>query len=367
MSVFKIYKGRRITAKHPQYKNAKWRMYKRVRGGKPIHKSLPDAVTVGDAERAERIEIEKVFNRRYGISDRVTTFEQFADNTYLKYVSQNNVNITAKKQYVEILKKEFKNRLLSDITPQDCRDCQYKLQRKKSDRGKLSSASVNRIMSTLSKLFSLACEEDILDRNPMQYVKSLKEPPPRKRLLTPEQKQKLFARIERDDFLNDIVNLAVNLPLRKGQLLAITAEAIDFDRRTLTATGSKGREPRLVAMNEKVYLILKRLAGIYKTGELLRINGKPVKSFRKRWARVLISAGINEKGAKRGFGFTFHDLRKEFASELIRRNVNPKTVQDLFAHSSAAITDIYMQADLALQFEAVGRLDETIQESEEIN
>lgn len=357
MAVFKRFKGKKITSKHPRYANAKWWCYKRVRGQKPIYKSLPDAVTKDDAEKAERAEIQKAFNRRYGIPDTTTTFSEFADKTYLKYVRQNNVNQTAKKQYVELLKNFFKQKPLSDITAQDCRDCQYRLKTNKSDRGKLSPSSVNRIMSTLSKLFTLACEEGILERNPMQYVRSLKEPPPRKMLLTPEQKIKLYAECEKDEFLRDIVNLALNLPLRKGQLLALTADAIDFERRLLKATTSKGRDERLVPMNKKVFVILKRLSAKYPSGALLRIDNKPVKDFRKRWRTALVNAGINKKEGKRGEGFSFHDLRKEFTTALLRKGIPLTDVQDLLAHSSPDITKIYAVSTMDNLHEAVDSLD----------
>lgn len=358
MSVFKLYKGKRITSKHPKYKDANWWMYRRVRGQKTIHKSLPDCQTKDDAERAERAEIQKSYNRRYGIPDNTTAFAKFADTTYSKYVRQNNVNIVAKTQYIDLLKSFFKTKLLSDITPQDCRDCQYWLKTRKSDRGKMSPSSVNRVMSTLSKLFTLACEEGILDRSPMQYVRPLKEPPPRKKLLTPEEKEKLLIECGKDEFLNDIVNLALNLPLRKGQLLAITAESIDFERKVLTAVKSKGRDERLIPLNAKAYAVLKRLADIYKTGALLRINGKPVKDFRKRWQTALVAAGINEKDSKRGEGFSFHDLRHEFATELVRNNVNPAVVQRLFGHSSMDITDRYIDADETTLSDAVNKLND---------
>jgi integrase len=362
MSVFKRYQGKRITSKHPKYKTANWWMYKRIRGQKTIHKSLPDCQNREDAEKAERKEIEKSFNKRYGIQDTTTTCAEFADSIYTKYVGQHNVNIPAKNQYIRILNHHFGKRLLSDISPQDCRDCQHTL-----SLGNLSPSSVNRIMSTLSKIFTLACEEGLLERNPMQFVRSLKEPAPRKRLLTDEQKAKLFVEIEKDEFLRNIVTLAVNLPLRKGQLLAITKESVDFERRTLLTISSKGREPRLVPLNERALSVLRELAEKTPKGILLRIDGQPIKDFRKRWRTALVAAGINEKDGSRGDNFHFHDLRVEFASSLIRRNVNPTVVQNLFAHSGLDITNIYIETDLEMMRLAVKSLDDSISESEGVN
>lgn len=370
MSVFKKYQGKKIDSRHPKYKEASWWMYKRIRGQKPIHKSLPDCLTREHAEQAERSEITRAFNRRYGIADNSTTFFDFSENTYKKYVAQNNVNIKAKEHYINLLQDFFgKKKILSDVSPQDCRDCQYALTVKKNEKGeKLSPSSVNRIMSTASKIFTLACEEGILDRNPMQFVRRLKEPPPRKKLLTEKQKVLFWSELAKDRFLWRIVTLAVNLPLRKGQILAITKNAIDFENNLLWVIKSKNQPPRAVPMNRTAKNVLMELCEIA-TGEhvftypedapiLEKYRGQPVKDFKRRWSSFLVRAKINEKDGTREDNFHFHDLRKEFASNLIKRNVNPKTIQHLFSHSDMSITDIYLEADLPLMLDAVKSLDD---------
>ena len=100
-------------------------------------------------------------------------------------------------------------------------------------------------MSTLSKIFTLACEEGILERNPMQYVKALPEPLPRRRLLSEKQKEALWTELEEDTLLYRLIVLAVNLPLRRGQPVAITEDVIDFEHEHVFVIGSTGRPPRL--------------------------------------------------------------------------------------------------------------------------
>ncbi|CAN5354037.1 hypothetical protein BH20ACI2_BH20ACI2_24780 [soil metagenome] len=115
-----------------------------------------------------------MFDKAYGVTDTTTTFDSFVESTYRKYVEQNNVNKVAKNQYIRLLIGHFKNQPLHTITPQDCRDFRAKIEmrsNKRSKKGGLSASSINRIMSTASKDISLACEEGVLDRNPMQYVR----------------------------------------------------------------------------------------------------------------------------------------------------------------------------------------------------
>lgn len=327
-------------------------MYKRLKG-KVIHKVIPEAQTKREAELAERQIIKAAFEHSYNIADTTTTLAAFVEKKYRPYVEQNNVNKGAKNLYVRLLLEHFKKQTIGSISPQDCRDCRAKLQTRQNKRKKeseLSPASINRIMSTLSKIFSLACEEGILERNPMQYVKALPEPPPRRRLLNEKQKEDLWTELEKDTLLYRLIVLAVNLPLRRGQLMAITEELIDFEHEQVLVIGSKGRPPRLVPINATAAIILRTMIED-------RQLPFPVKDFRKRWYTALRNAGINKKGGTREENYHFHDLRSYFASELIKRNTNPLIVQNLFAHSDMSITTIYAQADQRQMLEAVKRLD----------
>ena len=161
----------------------------------------------------------------------------------------------------------------------------------------------------------------------------------------------MWKELEKDTLLYRLIVLAVNLPLRRGQLMAITEDVIDFDHEQVLVISSKGRPPRLVPINATAVAVLHAMI----EDEQLPF---PVKDFRKRWYTVLRNAGINKRGGTREEDYHFHDPRSYFASELIRRNTNPLIVQNLFAHSDMSITTVYAQTDDKLLLEAVKRLDE---------
>lgn len=366
MGVYKKFNGKRLAnARDKNWSRGTWYVWKRIRG-RVIHKALPEAVTKDAADAAEREIVARAFSRRYGVIDD-TLFVDFATNVYLNYVRQKNVNIVAKEHYVDVLIEYLGKTPLMDISPQTLRDVQWKLQRRRLEpRGKdkkkrpeemLSKSSVNRIMSTASKIFTLACEEGKLEINPMRHVKMLNEPRPRNRLLSADEKERLWKALESDCLMSRLVTLAVNLPLRRGQLLALSASAVDFTNGVIYATGSKNRAPRTVPLNATATVILRAMIS---DGQL----PFPITDFRRRWNRITREAKINFAGGKRGENFTFHDLRKEFASELLRRNVNPELINQLFAHSTMQITQAYMHGQLDDLTTAVQTLDPTVQESE---
>lgn len=373
MSVFKLYQGKRIAPGHPKYKSARWWVYKRLGKGRVIHETIPEAITKADAEIAERELIRRVFARKYGVAGPEIRFADFADTTYRRYVKQKNTNVTAKETDIAYLIRFFgRRKLVTEVTAQDCRDFQDWLLRKPTyendsnrQHGKRSPSSVNRTMSTLKKILNLACEEGFLESNPMRFVAKLEEPPPRRRLLTKDQKGAFWNELAKDPFMFRIAVLGVNVPLRRGQILAITKESVDFENRTVLVVSSKGRASRPVPLNSAALRILTEMCNDVESGPLITFNGRKIDSFKTRWNKLLIRAKINKKGGTREENFHFHDLRTEFGSNLLKRNVNPEIINRLYAHSTMQITQGYIEMlGMGQMFDAVNSLDDDIQKSE---
>lgn len=360
MSVFKRFGGKRITSDDPNWAKGTWYMYKRLGGEKPIQKALPTAKTLAQAERAELVEIAKAFNKQYGEQQQIT-FHEFADTTYRDYINQKNVNKKAKLTDLDLFLKFFgKKKLLADIKVKDCRDLQYQIINTPTYRkGVRSASTVNRTMTSLSKILTLACEEEIITRNPMRHVANLDEPPPRQRLLTPEQKERFWKEVLKDRFMFRIVMLGLNMPVRRGQILALKKDDIDFESRKAWVISSKGRQRRPIPLNDAALAILTELSAETASGHLITYKGNPIRDFRTRWEKLLVRAGINKKKADnptREENFHFHDLRTELASTLLRNNVNPEIIRQLYAHSSMQITQNYIGNQEDILFDAMNTL-----------
>jgi integrase len=345
VAIHKKWKGKRITAKHRHWADGTWYVWKRLEG-KIIHRSLPLAQTKEEAEHAEREIIREAFDKRYGRGSR-ETFDSVVARIYRKYVEQHNVNLKVKDLYIRLLSGELGNRPVTEITPQDLRNVQAAFKKK------YSASTTNQLMSTASKIFNLAGEEGILDRNPMSFVKRLKEPPSRDRLLSKEEWERLWKELERDSLLAPLVVLATNLPLRRGQLLAITPDAIDLQSGTLMVISSKGRAARLIPLNATAMFTISAMLAESLLPFPLKETG-----LRKRWMKALKRAGIEN--------FRFHDLRRCMATELNRQNVPGETIRKLYGHSAMKITQVYISPEMDELQRAVRTLDNVVDEMENV-
>lgn len=85
-----------------------------------------------------------------------------------------------------------------------------------------------------------------------------------------------------------------------------------------------------------------------------RKRGKPLKKPRHWWERVLKEAGIED--------FRWHDLRHTFASRLVMKGVDIRTVAQLLGHRTLQMVMRYAHLSQSHELAAVERLCNTDQE-----
>jgi integrase len=358
VSVYKRFNGKKVLRGSPDYNKGTWYYRFKVRG-RLFHQSIPEAQTAEEAKRAESSIKQKLFNNKFDPTANRVLFSEFVDTVYLPYAEQKNKSIATKKIHARNLKDFFGKTYLRDIVPNGVRLYQsFRLKAKKKNGKPLSPASVNRELTTLSKIFTLALQDELVDRNPCSMVEKLKESKPRDRLLSKEEEKRFWNEVNKDKQLTQIVLLAINTGLRKGQILAIKVSDIDFEKGRLNVIASKGRDERQIPLNQKALDVLKE-ASKDKTDFIF--NGSKTKrrlgDFKKKWYKCLKEAKLSD--------FRFHDLRHIFASNLMRSNVHPVIVKDLLGHGEIKMSERYMNTDFDLLSEAVNRLQGSNREPSE--
>jgi integrase len=143
------------------------------------------------------------------------------------------------------------------------------------------------------------------------------------------------------DYLKPMVTLALNTGLRRGELLALKWIDVNLDNKqvTITSKSAKSKKARNIPLNDSTHMTMMQWSKQRQANTFIfcNSNGKPLTSVRKSWATVLGLAKIE--------GFRFHDMRHDFASQLVMKGVDLYVVKELLGHSSIQVTERYAHLD----------------------
>lgn len=145
------------------------------------------------------------------------------------------------------------------------------------------------------------------------------------------------------DYLTPLVLLTMNTGLRRGEVLSLTWKNVSLtDPKAITvkASFSKTNKTRRIPLNSEAVLVLKKWKA--QGGGLGLVFPNPATGARMRllktsWPNLLRDAGITD--------FRFHDLRHDFASQLVMKGVNLYRVKELLGHSTIQMTERYAHLD----------------------
>src|SRR2546425_1158883 len=213
----------------------------------------------------------------------------------------------------------------------------------------LSPASRNRELATLRHLLRLAHEWGYIEKVPK--IRLAKEPEGRLRFLSEDEAVRLLAACEKSQnpYLHTIVTIALYTGARRGEVLGLIWERVDFARGVLLLDKTKSGRRREVPMNEAVYKVLAALPGPKTEGPVFRkANGDGWGSIRTGFERACREARLGD--------FRFHDLRHTCASWLVMAGRSLKEVQELLGHRTFAMTLRYAHLSPDRLREAVNAL-----------
>lgn len=222
---------------------------------------------------------------------------------------------------------------------------EWDIEKFKSMRAKqVKPATVNHDLKCLKHMFRLASEEwKLTKENPARKTKKLTENNQRLRFLSDDERQRLLAACAAGPwYLLPIVQVAVNAGLRRGEILNLEWKDVSTENGIIRVAKSKSGRPREIPMNQI-------LIDLFKSIEQSESRIFPVDGFRRSWETAKQQAGITD--------LRFHDLRHEFASQLIMTaGADLRTVQELLGHSSPVVTMRYAHLSEQHKRDAVERL-----------
>lgn len=267
---------------------------------------------------------------------RCLTLKEFSEKWVTSYVEVNNKpsEIKNKKTYLRsCLLPFFGKKRLDEISSLDIEEFKA-LQLKR-----LKPKTINGQVGTLAKCLKTAIEWGELEKMPV--IRPLRCDPSEFDYLSEEEAQKLLE-ASFEPYKTGIL-LALHTGMRLGELMALSWEKIDFEKKQITIKdnfsagvlgSTKGNKIRYIPMTKDLYDHLLLMSP--KTGFVLK--GPDGLRFRPECSRTSIHT-ICDKAKLRQIGW--HKLRHTFASRLAEKGVAVMTIKELMGHSDIRTTMRY--------------------------
>jgi integrase len=158
------------------------------------------------------------------------------------------------------------------------------------------------------------------------------------------------------DHLKPMVIVSLYTGIRQGSLFKLRWSDIDFQGEILTVPpeSAKGGKIIHIPMNERVVKTLRAWREQTKgSGEGLVFpspkTGGLMDNCRKSWGNLLKEADIEK--------FRWHDMRHDFASQLVMKGVDLNTVRELLGHADMKMTLRYAHLAPKMKKTAVEMLE----------
>ncbi len=222
----------------------------------------------------------------------------------------------------------------------------------------VKAATVNRDLSVLRRMLTLAARQRLIARNPFSEVELLEERKARRRphILSYEDQNKLVA--VATPHLRALIFLLTETGLRVNkEAFALKWTDLDFDNSQVIVRDSKtlaGR--RSIPLSELCKAEMfrwKTLMGPEFSDFVFpnpKAPSRPLKSVRKVWFTALKHSNVSE--------FPIYNLRHTFATRLAAIGTSPVVIAHLLGHASVGIVMTYAKAIDAAHRDAILKLDE---------
>lgn len=194
-------------------------------------------------------------------------------------------------------------------------------------------------VALLSTLLTFAVARELRSDNP---AKGIKKPPTRKmeRFLSEQEISRLAAAldVEAEVSGNPFPVAAIKLLLltgaRRGEIIGLQWQNVDFDRKCLRLPDSK-TGAKVIFLNEPALEVIRSLHRLKNNLHVIpgTIEGAAFVGIDKVWARMRASAGL--------LGVRLHDLRHSFASMGVADGLSLPVIGALLGHKHAATTSRY--------------------------
>lgn len=209
---------------------------------------------------------------------------------------------------------------------------------------KASATTAGRKLATFRSFFRFLCREGTLTKNP---ARSLVAPKKDQRIPTYLQEQEAGDLMNTSDIENKseerdfaVLELLYSTGMRCSEIVGLILDDVDRTNRSIRVIG-KGRKERWVPFGKPADIALSRYLNKRpdSVGQDPLFIGTGRKALSDRTVRRIVARGLI-RAAVRTKAST-HTLRHSFATHLLQRGGDLRSIQELLGHSSLSTTQRY--------------------------
>jgi len=206
----------------------------------------------------------------------------------------------------------------------------------------LGNRTINRKLSSLRSFFRFLAREGFLKANPMLSLSNPKQERHLPVFLTEAETAHLIeaALGEDERGLRDraILETFYSTGMRISELVGLDAQDIDFIANIVKVRG-KGKKERIVPIGDKALTCIQRYLKMRKKQAQAIFLNKNSRRITSRGVRNIVEKYIRLAGIKQNV--SPHTLRHSFATHLLNRGADLRSVQELLGHANLSTTQIY--------------------------
>lgn len=307
--------------------------------GKRIRKTIQGARNRRQAERAERIIRDELFENRYGDGGQ-KLFSDFVENSYKPYAKEHKRGYTVELSTLKVLIAKFGSKKLVEISPEEIENFKRHRKAEITTRGKeRSKSTVNRDVAVLSAVFNLAKDFGEIKLNPVSSVKYYTNLNSRDRVLSDDEETTLFAFVRDDVKFSRQIEILLYTGMRRGELFKLEWRDINLTknqiniRKETTKTG-KGRTLPMLSNVRDIFANLSSETGeIEDTDKIFIGIESQATKLSRRFQKICTELGFKD--------LTVHSLRHTYSTRADRFGVGAFAQKALLGHAKLSMTDRY--------------------------